>query len=138
LTKNSPHIPYRDSKLTRLLKESLGGNNKTSLIVACSAHHSNYDETISSLRFAQSAKHIQNKVKINIKTSNEQLKIIIVQLKNELRTAHEEIHRLRTTHSYAISGKEEEMPACEMIKDPNNNQSVLGGTPLQAIHNRPH
>lgn len=38
LTKNAPYIPYRDSKLTRLLKESLGGNNKTSLIVACSSH----------------------------------------------------------------------------------------------------
>ena len=71
LTKNSTHIPYRDSKLTRLLKESLGGNNKTSLIVACSPHYSNFEETLSSLRFAQSAKKIQNKVKMNIKTSNE-------------------------------------------------------------------
>lgn len=58
LTKNSAHIPYRDSKLTRLLKESLGGNNKTSLIVACSTHFSNFEETLSSLRFAQSAKRI--------------------------------------------------------------------------------
>lgn len=58
LTKHSSHIPYRDSKLTRLLKESLGGNNKTSLIVACSTHRSNFEETVSSLRFAQSAKHI--------------------------------------------------------------------------------
>jgi len=52
LTKNAPYIPYRDSKLTRLLKESLGGNNKTSLIVACSPHHTNIEETISTLRFA--------------------------------------------------------------------------------------
>lgn len=58
LVKNSPHIPYRDSKLTRLLKESLGGNNKTSLIVACSTHYTNFEETLSTLRFAQSAKHI--------------------------------------------------------------------------------
>ena len=36
ITKNANHIPYRDSKLTRFLKESLGGNNKTTLIVACS------------------------------------------------------------------------------------------------------
>ena len=99
LTKNSSHIPYRDSKLTRLLKESLGGNNKTSLIVACSAHHSNYEETISSLRFAQSAKHIQNKVKMNIKTSNDHLKVMIIQLKNELRSAKDEIMRLQITNS---------------------------------------
>ena len=92
LTKNSPHIPYRDSKLTRLLKESLGGNNKTSLIVACSMHHSNFEETLSSLRFAQSAKFIKNKVKLNIKTSNQQLQMMIEQLKIELRCAKEEIY----------------------------------------------
>jgi kinesin family protein 5 len=52
LTKNASYIPYRDSKLTRLLKESLGGNNKTTLLVACSPHFSNMEESISSLRFA--------------------------------------------------------------------------------------
>jgi len=46
------HIPYRDSKLTRLLKESLGGNNKTTLIVNCSVHSSQIEETLSTLRFA--------------------------------------------------------------------------------------
>ena len=40
IAKNAAHIPYRDSKLTRLLKESLGGNNKTTLIVNCSTHWS--------------------------------------------------------------------------------------------------
>ena len=99
LVKNSPHIPYRDSKLTRLLKESLGGNNKTSLIVACSMHYSNYEETLSSLRFAQSAKHIKNKVRLNIKTSNDQLFGIIEQLKFELKSAKEEIYRLRLSSS---------------------------------------
>jgi kinesin family member 5 len=71
LTKNAAYIPYRDSKLTRLLKESLGGNNKTTLLVACSPHLSNMEESVSSLRFAQSAKFIKNKVKMNIKTSPE-------------------------------------------------------------------
>ena len=49
LTSNAEHIPYRDSKLTRILQESLGGNYKTSLIVACSPHSYNLNETISSL-----------------------------------------------------------------------------------------
>lgn len=66
ISKNAPHIPYRDSKLTRLLKESLGGNNKTTLIVNCSMHISQIEETLSTMRFAQSAKLIQNKVKINM------------------------------------------------------------------------
>lgn len=65
IVKNSTHIPYRDSKLTRLLKESLGGNNKTTLIVNCSMHYSQMEETLSTMRFAQSAKLIQNKIYMN-------------------------------------------------------------------------
>jgi kinesin family protein 5 len=45
------HIPYRDSKLTRMLQESLGGNSKTSLIITCSPSIFNEKETISTLRF---------------------------------------------------------------------------------------
>ena len=61
----STHIPYRDSKLTRVLQESLGGNSKTSLIVTCSPHLNNLSETVSTLRFGVSAKKIKNKPKIN-------------------------------------------------------------------------
>ena len=61
----STHIPYRDSKLTRVLQESLGGNSKTSLIVTCSPHSNNIAETVSTLRFGVSAKKIKNKPKIN-------------------------------------------------------------------------
>ena len=71
LTHKSEHIPYRDSKLTRLLKESLGGNYKTSLIVTCSPHSYNLDEVISSLLFAKRVKTIKNVVKVNIKYSYE-------------------------------------------------------------------
>ena len=61
----STHIPYRDSKLTRILTESLGGNSKTTLIVTCSPHSNNLMETLSTLRFGVSAKKIKNKPKIN-------------------------------------------------------------------------
>lgn len=61
----STHIPYRESKLTRVLQESLGGNSKTSLIVTCSPHPNNLAETLSSLRFGISAKKIKNTPKIN-------------------------------------------------------------------------
>ena len=47
----STHVPYRDSKLTRMLQESLGGNSKTSLIITCSPSIFNKDETVSTLRF---------------------------------------------------------------------------------------
>ena len=61
----STHIPYRDSKLTRLLQNSLGGNAKTVMCANCGPADYNYDETISTLRYANRAKNIKNKPKIN-------------------------------------------------------------------------
>ena len=61
----STHIPYRDSKLTILLQDSLGGNTKTVMIAALSPADYNYDETLSTLRYADRAKAIKNKPKIN-------------------------------------------------------------------------
>ena len=61
----SSHVPYRDSKLTRLLQDSLGGNTKTIMIAAISPANYNYDETCSTLRYASRAKNIVNKPKIN-------------------------------------------------------------------------
>eukprot|EP00911_Craspedida_sp_UC1_P002809 UC1_evm1s2054 len=59
------HIPYRDSKLTRLLQDSLGGNTKTLMVAAISPADNNYDETLSTLRYANRAKNIQNRAVIN-------------------------------------------------------------------------
>jgi len=61
----SKHIPYRDSKLTRLLQDSLGGNTKTVMIACISPADFNYDETLGTLRYASRAKHIQNKPHVN-------------------------------------------------------------------------
>ena len=62
---NPAHVPYRDSKLTRLLQESLGGNAKTIMIANIGPADYNYDETMSTLRYAYQAKKIKNKPKIN-------------------------------------------------------------------------
>nr|ABC86477.1 IP03512p [Drosophila melanogaster] len=61
----STHIPYRNSKLTRLLQDSLGGNSKTVMCATISPADSNYMETISTLRYASRAKNIQNRMHIN-------------------------------------------------------------------------
>lgn len=61
----SQHIPYRDSKLTRLLQDSLGGNTKTVMIAAISPADYSYDETLSTLRYASRAKAIKNKPRVN-------------------------------------------------------------------------
>ncbi|XP_026880523.2 kinesin family member 3Cb [Electrophorus electricus] len=62
--KNS-HIPYRDSKLTRLLQDSLGGNSKTVMVATIGPASCHYEETLSTLRFANRAKNIRNRPKIN-------------------------------------------------------------------------
>ena len=59
------HIPYRDSQLTRLLQDSLGGNTKTVMIANVGPAGYNYDETLSTLKYANRAKNIKNEVKIN-------------------------------------------------------------------------
>ena len=61
----SKHIPYRDSNLTRLLQDSLGGNTKTVMIAALSPANYNFEETMSTLRYANRAKQIKNKPKVN-------------------------------------------------------------------------
>ncbi|XP_025832821.1 kinesin-like protein Klp68D isoform X1 [Agrilus planipennis] len=61
LAENSSHVPYRDSKLTRLLQDSLGGNSKTIMIANIGPADMNYEETIITLRYAYRAKAIKNK-----------------------------------------------------------------------------
>ena len=65
LVSGKGHIPYRDSKLTRLLQNSLGGNAKTVMMAAVSPASENYEETLCTLRYANRAKNIKNKPKIN-------------------------------------------------------------------------
>eukprot|EP01028_Stygiella_incarcerata_P002469 TRINITY_DN1462_c0_g1_i1.p1 TRINITY_DN1462_c0_g1~~TRINITY_DN1462_c0_g1_i1.p1 ORF type:complete len:1090 (-),score=371.85 TRINITY_DN1462_c0_g1_i1:233-3502(-) len=84
LVEGKSHIPYRDSKLTRILQESLGGNTKTTLICACSPHEDNLAETISTLKFGSRAKKIKNNVKMNAQKSAAELQRLVDKLKAEL------------------------------------------------------
>lgn len=63
--KEGAHIPYRDSKLTRLLQDSLGGNSKTVMIACVSPADTNAEETLNTLKYANRARNIQNKAIIN-------------------------------------------------------------------------
>lgn len=82
----SSHIPYRDSKLTRILQESLGGNSRTTLIINCSPSGYNYDETVSTLRFGERAKTIKQKAKVNEELSPAQLKALLKKSQGQLTT----------------------------------------------------
>lgn len=83
-------VPYRDSALTRILQNALGGNSKTIMICALSPAYMNYEETLSTLRYADRAKKIQNKAVVNesvqekmireLKEENDKLKRMLMQL----------------------------------------------------------
>jgi len=66
------HVPYRDSKLTRLLQDSLGGNSRTSLVICCSPSLQDARETTSTLRFGTRAQRVQNRAIVNrVRTADE-------------------------------------------------------------------
>ena len=90
----STHIPYRESKLTRVLQESLGGNSKTCLIITCSPSIFNESESLSTLRFGERAKKIKNKPKINKEITVAELQKLVTQLKEKLKTADARIAQL--------------------------------------------
>mmetsp|Transcript_23626 Transcript_23626/g.37696 ORF Transcript_23626/g.37696 Transcript_23626/m.37696 type:complete len:1511 (+) Transcript_23626:207-4739(+) len=81
------HVPYRDSKLTRMLQDSLGGNSRTLMICCVSPADANFEETLNALRYANRARNIKNKPIINRDPNSSQiatLKAQIAQLKLQL------------------------------------------------------
>ncbi|WYZ45303.1 hypothetical protein EsH8_VIII_000619 [Colletotrichum jinshuiense] len=82
----SSHVPYRDSKLTRILQESLGGNSRTTLIINCSPSSYNDSETLSTLRFGTRAKAIKNKAKVNAELSPSELKALLGKARGQIST----------------------------------------------------
>lgn len=81
------HVPYRDSKLTRLLQDSLGGNSKTLMIACVSPAETNAEETLNTLKYANRARNIQNKAVINrdpMAAQMQRMRSQIEQLQGEL------------------------------------------------------
>ncbi|CAI2162112.1 19599_t:CDS:2 [Funneliformis geosporum] len=89
------HIPYRDSKLTRLLQDSLGGNSQTLMLACVSPADSNFMETLNTLKYANRARNIKNKVSVNENFGGNSVEI------NQLRG---QISRLKMEIQTLISG----------------------------------
>ncbi|KAI7897837.1 uncharacterized protein BX663DRAFT_556388 [Cokeromyces recurvatus] len=88
-TRKATHIPYRDSKLTRLLQDSLGGNSQTLMLACVSPADTNFMETVNTLKYANRARNIKNRVVVNqdLKGSDvNQLKALISRLRMEIAT----------------------------------------------------
>ncbi|XP_051975444.1 kinesin-like protein KIF21A isoform X3 [Xyrauchen texanus] len=86
-TKRSTHVPYRDSKLTRLLQDSLGGNSRTVMIACISPSDQDFMETLNTLKYANRARNIKNKVMVNQDKASQQISALrteIARLQMEL------------------------------------------------------
>lgn len=86
------HIPYRDSKITRLLKDSLGGNAKTLMICCISPSSCNLDESINAVKYASRARFIRNKPIINMDPQTQRF----VEMQGEIKALRDELQRQRT------------------------------------------
>ncbi|XP_009274900.1 PREDICTED: kinesin-like protein KIF7 [Aptenodytes forsteri] len=93
--RKSSHIPYRDSKITRILKDSLGGNAQTVMIACVSPSSSDFDESLNTLNYASRAQNIQNKAIVNCRKETEHVEELHLQIKN-LQKALEQRHRSET------------------------------------------
>jgi hypothetical protein len=115
--KSTMHIPYRDSKLTRLLENSLGGNSRTALVLACSPSSWNEMETLSTLRFGNRAKQIENRQVRQVEKSPAEMKKYIKELEalvNELRNKEKDVGKSDTKEKV---GKEERLDQKEILEE---------------------
>eukprot|EP00698_Gefionella_okellyi_P006292 TRINITY_DN15676_c0_g1_i1.p1 TRINITY_DN15676_c0_g1~~TRINITY_DN15676_c0_g1_i1.p1 ORF type:complete len:1129 (-),score=176.96 TRINITY_DN15676_c0_g1_i1:110-3496(-) len=97
------HIPYRDSKLTFILRESLGGNSKTTLLCACSPHIDNQPETISTLDFASRAKAVKLNAHVNKVLSVAELGAIANTLRAERDSLKKHVEQLKLQLGWVLS-----------------------------------
>lgn len=118
LVDNAAHVPYRESKLTRLLQDSLGGRTKTCIIATISPARSNMEETLSTLDYALRAKSIRNKPEVNQRmTRNGLLKEYIAEierLKNDLIAAREKNGIFFSEESWNQLNAEQELRQTEL------------------------
>eukprot|EP00756_Hemistasia_phaeocysticola_P009609 Hpha_TRINITY_DN14925_c0_g9::TRINITY_DN14925_c0_g9_i1::g.145004::m.145004/K10396/KIF5; kinesin family member 5 len=112
----SLHIPYRDSKLTRILQDSFGGNSRTTLLCNCSPHVYNSAETLSTLQFASRAKLIRNKPVCGKELSGDELRLAYMRALEEIRELKDQLavasggSRIRDQRAPGAScGHEEEL-----------------------------
>ncbi|KAI5607647.1 kinesin-like protein kif7 isoform X1, partial [Silurus asotus] len=89
------HIPYRDSKITRILKDSLGGNAKTLMIACISPSSSDFDESLNTLNYAKRARNIRNRAMVNCHGEPDRVESLELQIK-ALKRALENRHRSET------------------------------------------
>jgi myosin heavy subunit len=117
----SQHIPYRDSKLTRILQDSLGGNTKTVMCANAGPADYNYDESLSTLRYANRAKNIKNKPVINEDPKDAMLR----EYQEEIARLKERLSQMPTSSSPAMGEQEKETIIDEVRSKANKENEAL-------------
>uniref|UniRef100_A0A669CSY7 Kinesin-like protein n=1 Tax=Oreochromis niloticus TaxID=8128 RepID=A0A669CSY7_ORENI len=102
LVEKRPHVPYRESKLTRILQDSLGGRTKTSIIATVSPSSSNLEETLSTLEYASRAKNIMNKPEVNQKLTK---RTLIKEYTEEIERLKRDLAATRDKHGVYLSSE---------------------------------
>ncbi len=131
LTKGAKHIPYRDSKLTRVLQESLGGNSLTNLIINCSPSMINQSESLSTLRFGQRAKLIKNKVVANTQQSVKELMMKLKQAEEKIKELEEIIGAGKVDGISEDDKNRKKCPECKKLTNKINYLTVQNNNYLQ-------
>uniref|UniRef100_K3WGA2 Kinesin motor domain-containing protein n=1 Tax=Globisporangium ultimum (strain ATCC 200006 / CBS 805.95 / DAOM BR144) TaxID=431595 RepID=K3WGA2_GLOUD len=117
---SSAHIPYRDSKLTRLLQDSLGGNSETTLLVCGSCSSYNSEETISTLRFGTRAKNIKNKPKVNEEKTVAEYKMLVAEKDKQIAALEVQLQQLAASTEGAAA-----TPTAPTVEDAEKMQKLL-------------
>jgi len=138
LAHKQKHVPYRDSKLTQVLRNCLGGNARTAILIAASPHRRNANETLGALRFGARASLVENEARENVAMNARELKRLLEQARadlNELRghcrALQAEVSAIRTLEGLPQTSEEicrESWGGALLTREPSSGSSLQAST----------